>query len=34
MWELVCEYDEETGEYFSRSATEFDGVDPQEEREE
>ena len=38
MWEFVCEYDEETGEYYSRRATEFDGIDPQnhlqEEREE
>ena len=34
MRTLVLEYDQETGEYFSRPATEFDGVDPQEETEE
>ena len=31
MAKFVLDYDEETGEYFSRPATEFDGVDPQEE---
>lgn len=33
MRTLVFEYDEEAGEYYSRPATEFDGVDPQEEEE-
>lgn len=28
MLTLVCEYDEDRGEYFSRPATEFDGCDP------
>lgn len=28
MWDLICEYDEETGEYFSRPKNEFDGYDP------
>lgn len=26
--ELVCEYDEEKDEWFSRPANEFDGYDP------
>lgn len=34
MRKLTLEYDEETGEYFSRPATEFDGVDPQTQEEE
>ena len=34
MRTLVFDYDEETGEYFSRPATEFDGIDPQYEEEE
>ena len=33
MRTLVCEYDEETREYYSRPATEFDGIDPQYEEE-
>ena len=34
MRKTVLDYDEETGEYFSRPATEFDGIDPQTEEEE
>lgn len=33
MWRAV-DYDEETGEYFSRPATEFDGYDPNDESQE
>lgn len=33
MWNLICEYDETTGEYFSRQKDEFDGYDPNDESE-